>query len=103
MEQVKITQEMLKDGANYIFDADVTGIAITGVTKGLGADGVLQIRDVVTEVDGVAVAAVTDVKAVFEKFKPGDSVEIKFYRDGKFTQAKMTLKTKGDMLAANGQ
>ena len=103
MDQVEITQEMLKDGKNYIFDADVTGIAITGVTKGLGADGVLQIRDIVTEVDGVAVASVVDVKAVFEKFKPGDSVEIKFYRDGKFTQAKMTLKTKGDMLAANSQ
>ncbi len=100
IEQIEITPEMLKDPNNYIVYADATGVLITDVTRGLGADGVLKRMDIVTEINGVAVTTVQDVKAVFITLKPGDKIDVKFYRDGKLEQAQMTLKTKSDMLEA---
>ncbi len=101
-QTVKLTEEMLSDKNNYIFYADVTGVVITSVTKGLGADGVLLPKDTVTEVDGIQVTTVPEIKAIFDRFKPGDKVTVKFYRDGEYRTAQMTLKTKGDMLKAEG-
>ena len=99
-ETVVLTNEVLSKEGNYIFYADVTGIAIVGVTKGLGADGVLEINDIVTEVDGVAVKSVAEVKAVFVKFSAGDRIAVTYYRNGEIRESSMILKTKGDMLAA---
>ena len=99
---MKLTEEMLSNKNNFLFTADVTGVVITGVTKGLGADGVLLPKDTVTEVDGIKVATVPEIKAIFDRFKPGDKVTVKFYRDGEYHTAQMTLKTKGDMLEAEG-
>ena len=99
-EQIEITDDMLEDGTNIIIHADATGIAIIGITPGLGADGVLQVGDIVTEVDGVAVATTVDVKSVFSRFNPGDKISVTYYRDGKRCEAKMTLKTKGEMIDA---
>lgn len=101
-QTAKLTDEMLADKNNFLFNADVTGVIITGVTKGLGADGVLLPKDTVTEVDGIKVTTVPEIKAIFNRFKPGDKVTIKFYRDGEYHTAQMTLKTKGDMLKAEG-
>ena len=101
-EFVKLTDELLADKNNYIFAADVTGVVITSVTKGLGADGVLLPKDTVTEVDGIKVTTVPEIKAIFDRFNPGDKVTVKFYRDGEYRTAQMTLKTKGDMLKAEG-
>ena len=98
--QVEITNAMLADGKSIIIHANVTGVAIISITPGLGADGVLEVGDIVTEVDGVAVASTPEVKAVFSRFNPGDKVSVTYYRNGNKAEAKMTLKTKGEMLDA---
>jgi S1-C subfamily serine protease len=97
--KIKLTEEELQDPNNNIFKAEASGIYVVKVTKGLGAYGKLEYGDIVTELNGVEVAVVNDAREVFESLEAGDSVEVKFYRDGKSTATNMTLKTKGDMLA----
>ena len=98
----KLTDEMLYSANNYLYEARVTGVLITSVTKGLGAYGVLLPKDTVVEVDGIKVTTVAEIKAIFGRFSAGDKVAIKYYRDGEYRTAEMTLKTKGDMLKAEG-
>ena len=102
-ETIELTDDILSSEENYIFYADVTGIAIVGVTKGLGADGVLKVNDIVTEIDGVAVKSVAEVKAVFGRFSAGDSIGVTYYRSGEKHHSTMILKTKADMLKAEGR
>lgn len=102
-ETIELTSDILNKEENYIFYADVTGIAIVGVTKGLGADGVLEINDIVTEIDGVKVTSVAEVKAVFGRFSAGDRIGVTYYRNGEKHQSTMILKTKADMLRAEGR
>lgn len=99
-QTVEITDELLSVEGNWIVYADVTGICITNVTKGLGADGVLKAQDIVTEVEGISVATVADVKAAINGLEPGDTISVVYYRNGQRRTATMTLKTKGDMLSA---
>ena len=102
-DKIEITDEMLESGKGILIDANVTGVAIVSVTPGLGAYGVLEVGDIMTEVDGVAVTSTVEVKAVFDRFKPGDQVSVTYYRNGQKVDAKMTLKTKGEMLEADAK
>ena len=96
----KIPDSELNDPANKAFTAEATGIFVVSITKGLGAEGKLQKWDIVTHLDGTAVETVYDARAVFQKFKAGDIIRVEFYRNGEELTVDMTLKTKGDMLAA---
>ncbi len=98
MEELSISD--LEDPANKAFEAEATGICVVGVTKGLGAEGKLRKLDIVTELNGQEVKTVTDAGKVFRNFKAGDTVQVKFCRDGTMLTVDMTLKTKGDMLRA---
>lgn len=99
-EVIQITNAMLTDGTGIFIQADATGVAIVSVTPGLGADGVLEVGDIVTTVAGKTVKSTAEVKAAIAGFVPGDKIDISYYRDGKRYEAKMTLKTKAEMLEA---
>ena len=99
---ITVTESMKSDGTGVFIQASVTGVAIVSVTPGLGAYGVLEVGDIVTMVDGAAVKSTVEVKAAFSRFEPGDKVDITYYRGGKKYDAKMTLKTKAEMLEAEG-
>ncbi len=92
----------IENEANIIIDAKVTGIYVVKVTKGLGAYGKLQEGDIVVSLGGEKIENVTDAREVFNKLEAGDTVVVGFYRNGKSTKSDMILKTKGDMLAADG-
>lgn len=98
-ERQIIADDMLDDD-HYVVEADHTGVLITGVTKGLGADGVMMKGDIVTKVDGKTVTTVYEVKDITKTHKVGDKIAVEFYRDGKLMHKEMTLKTKGEMLEA---
>ncbi len=99
-EATALTPEEINNPQNIIIHSDVTGLFVVKVTKGLGADGKLMRGDIMTELDGVAVKNTAEVRAVFNTLTVGDSVNAKVYRNGNYSVIKMTLKTKGDMLAA---
>lgn len=99
--KTKLTKSEVEDTANIIItDTVATGLLVVNVTKGLGADGKLTRGDIVVELNGEKTASVTEVRGIFAKLVAGETVDVKIYRDGEPTAVKMTLKTKGDMLAA---
>ena len=100
-ENIVITDAMISSGVGLFIQADATGVAIVSVTPGLGADGVLEVGDIVVSVAGKSVKSTADVKAAFQGFKAGDRVDITYYRGGNRYEAKMTLKTKAEMLEAD--
>ena len=99
-EKAELTEAQIKDPENMIIHADKTGLVIVSVTEGLGAYGKLERGDILVELNGESTASTDEVKAIFSKLSAGDTVEVKVYRNGEYLVMKMTLKTKGDMLAA---
>ena len=57
-------------------------------------EGVILGGDVIVEVDGEKVAKPDDVAAAISDNKPGESVEVKFYRDDKLMTKQVTLGTR---------
>ena len=100
-EVTPLNKSDLENKENAIISADVTGIYVIKVTKGLGAYGKLKKGDIVTGLGGSRVEDVADARDIFNNYKAGDTVEVEFYRNGNKTSANMTLKTKGDMLSAD--
>jgi PDZ domain-containing protein len=60
-----------------------TEVVVDSVTAGSPADGKLRPKDVITAVDGTALAKPDDVHTMIQKHKPGDTVELTVTRDGK--------------------
>lgn len=98
--KTELTEADIDDPENIIIDAKATGIYVLNVTRGLGAYGKLERGDIVTELDGVKIASVVDARDVFDGLSAGDTVSVKYFRGEEYAVVKMTLKTKGDMMAA---
>ncbi|GAA2051299.1 PDZ domain-containing protein [Catenulispora yoronensis] len=60
-----------------------TEVVVDSVTAGSPADGKLQPKDVITAVDGTALAKPDDVHTLIQKHKPGETVALTITRDGK--------------------
>jgi len=68
------------------------GVAITSVEAGSGADKAgLQKGDVITAVDGNAVTAPEQLRAIIESHKPGDSIAVTIRRGGSTKTVHVTL------------
>ena len=58
--------------------------AVAHVEKGSSAESAgIKKGDIITEIGGEAIGKVEDYRSILVKFKPGDSITIKFTRDGK--------------------
>jgi S1-C subfamily serine protease len=57
-------------------------------------EGIILGGDIIVEVDGEKVAKPDDVAAAINDNKPGDSVEVKFYRDNKLQTKRVRLGTR---------
>ena len=81
-ENVKITSE------------GVYGVKITAFTStDYDICTKLQVGDVITKIDGVAVASITEIRLILDKKLPGESITITFYRDGQYQNATVVLGT----------
>ena len=98
--KTEITKAELNNPKNMIVHAKVTGLLVVKVTKGLGAYGKLERGDILVELNGEKTSSTAEVRAIFETLSVGDTVDVKVYRNGEQKVLEMTLKTKGDMLAA---
>jgi S1-C subfamily serine protease len=99
-EKKELTDAQINDPENMIVHADKTGLLVVGITEGLGAYGKLERGDILVELNGEPTSNTAEVRAIFTKLSAGDTVDVKVYRNGEPLVMKMTLKTKGDMLAA---
>ncbi|NTV89396.1 MAG: PDZ domain-containing protein [Clostridiales bacterium] len=68
------------------------GILVKSVTAaGPAANAGIKTGDIITEFDGKAITASTDLEALKDVHKPGDKVTVKVYRDGKTLTLTVTL------------
>lgn len=69
------------------------GVYVGGVGENSAADEAgLQEGDVITSVGSVKTNTVAQLQETIAKSRPGDEVEITYYRDGKYRKSKATLK-----------
>lgn len=81
-----VTEEMMK---SHNFPE---GVRIEEVRRGSAAEAAgLRPMDVIVEINGVKVKANEDLISELEKFKPGDSVNLKVWRDGQNLDIPVTL------------
>ncbi|WP_339063400.1 PDZ domain-containing protein [Tepidibacillus marianensis] len=67
------------------------GILVAGVIKGMSAEKILKVGDVITQVDHQSIQRLEDFFAVIDKKKVGDSISIDFLREGKNIEQKIHL------------
>jgi serine protease Do len=68
------------------------GIYVTQVTQGSGADNAgIQPGDVLTAVNGKAVKTMSELNTVKKQYKPGNTVTITVFRNGKTLKLKLTF------------
>lgn len=59
------------------------GVLVAEVTPGMGAEEAgLKAYDVITEINGVAITGMNSLNAQLVKYRPGDTIEVTYYRNG---------------------
>jgi S1-C subfamily serine protease len=81
----------LEDGS--IVTAGATGVIVISVSPGYGAEGKLLPGDIITQIDRKDAFKVEDVMAIVNDKSAGDSVLVRFYRDGNFFEVSVELMT----------
>jgi Lon-like protease len=71
-------------------------VIIGEIVVGLPADGVLELGDIVTSVNGMEVSRATDVTAALEGLAPGDRVTIGVVREGSDREVEVMLAARED-------
>lgn len=80
---VEISPVAPEDAAYYDLPA-IAGVLVQGVRQGgPAAEGGLRPGDVIVAVNGVEVATVGDLQQRIAALRPGEEVEVTFYRDGR--------------------
>jgi serine protease Do len=83
--------------ANALGMKKAEGVFIDGLVKdGAGSAAGLKERDVIMSVDGKAVNAANELQSYIASKHPGDVVILKVYRDGKFIEKKVTLRSRDE-------
>ncbi len=78
------------------YDGPVDGACIASVDpEGCAAKAGLQAGDIVTAVDGSAIASSSDLIAAKKKHKAGDTVVLTVYRNGEYLELSVTLDEAG--------
>lgn len=76
-----VTTLALNEYTAYLYGFDTTGLLITAINEGAPINkSDLQVGDIVTKVNGTAVATVSDVQNVISGMKAGDTVQLTVVR-----------------------
>jgi putative serine protease PepD len=79
-------------GANLLSTQKSTGVTITKVeTNGPAAKAGLEVDDVITKIDGIAVTSYDQLISVIARYNPGQTVTLTILRDGQSKQVKVTF------------
>ncbi len=68
------------------------GVQVVEVTEGGSVDGVLEKNDVIMELNGKKVKTMAELQGSLAKYRPGDKVKLKVWRDKKEKTFTVTLK-----------
>lgn len=69
-----------------------SGVLVAEITPGLGAEKAgLQPYDVITEINGASISGMNSLNTQLVKYRPGDTVDVVYYRDGKPHEVEIQL------------
>ena len=68
------------------------GVQVVEVTEGGSVDGVLEKNDVIMELNGKKVKTMAELQGSLAKYRPGDKIKLKVWRDKKEKTFTVTLK-----------
>jgi serine protease Do len=72
--------------------ANLRGALVEHVTKGMPADKAgIKVKDVIVEIDGVAIKSDSAMRRAIGETKPGTTVNVKVYRNGKTVDVPVTV------------
>ena len=93
VEFTDLSNSYLLYRSGIMIDKDIEqGVVVVNVTKGTPAsDAGLQPGDVITEMDGIAVENTSHFRYLLYKHKVGDTVTIKYVRNGNTEEVKLHL------------
>jgi S1-C subfamily serine protease len=86
-----ITARMGVSGALILGVREGSPAAAAGLRPTQESGGYIVPGDVIEAVDGKAVSSVADFNALLERYKPGDTVKLKVFREGREAEVTMTL------------
>lgn len=81
-------------GRDAVPEADngVKGVYVEGVSPNLGAAAAgIKPSDIIVEIDKVKIETMLQLKDLLSKYKSGDTINCKIWRNGKILQAKIAL------------
>ncbi|MDH5521149.1 MAG: PDZ domain-containing protein, partial [Acidimicrobiia bacterium] len=70
---------------------DGAGVAVTSVTDGSAADGVLAVGDVIVDAAGMRLSTAEDLLAALAEFAPGETFDVRVQRAGEMTPLQVVL------------
>ena len=86
-------REVTPDDASKYKLAEVKGAFVAEIVKsGAAESSDLKAEDIITKVNGVDVATVTELQEQVGKYRPGDKVSVTYFRDGRERSTQVTLK-----------
>ncbi len=86
----EVTEEQANESANGL-SPEVSGIYISGVTRGTDAADKLEIGDIITAVNGVKATSMAALMNEINDHYAGDEVQVTYYRNGKSNDVTITL------------
>ena len=86
-----VDEAYAKKHPSTTFYAAVSGVHVSATSFGADAASKLQKGDIITEVNGNTVTTIYHVMSIINEYNGGDSVTVKFYRDGKYYTVSITL------------
>jgi len=76
---------------------NVAGVHVTDITVGSGAeDAGLQSDDVIIGINGIPIKTMPELQEQIARFRPGNAVEVAYYRAGKKHSTTVILKNRGN-------
>ena len=91
-----VDEEYAKQHPSTTFYAPITGVYVSATSKGADAAKHVKKGDIITEINGNVVATIYQVMDVINEYNGGDTVTIKYYRDGSYYTATVTLRSAND-------
>ena len=73
------------------FYAGVAGVHVSAISESADAGKSLKVDDIITEINGNSVSTIYHVMDIINVYNGGDTVTVKYYRDGKYYTAEVTL------------
>jgi Do/DeqQ family serine protease len=71
------------------------GVYVDVVNEGSAAkEAGIKPKDIITKINGVSVNSAPELQEQVAKYRPGDKLQVEYYRDGKFEKTTVTLKNK---------